>query len=368
MTTTYSTTPAPKLTKRYLGIAIAITFVANCLVGLLFAATYSVFTVKGMVIDMIYSHSIGWLIMIFLLGGRHLLWPHSVPSKLGLAMLAIVGASAAWVLGNYIGAAINGHEAFKMAKFSPTLMIPGIVMTAIGSVLGMLFFSNREHFALLKAKTEQQAREAETVQRQLIGAQLSTLQAQLEPHMLFNTLANLRALIGIDPTAAQLMLDKLNSFLRATLSSTRQTHISLEQEFQLVNDYLDLMKIRMGERLTFELDLPSALQLTMVPPLLLQPVVENAIKHGIEPFTGNGSIKVSATSTATSITLSVRDTSTDVRVYEPLGTHTSPLDQGFGLAQLKERLDQLYGGKATLSVSLSSPQNPQTLIEVTLPC
>jgi signal transduction histidine kinase len=359
---------APKITFRYAGIAVGITFFVNSLIGLLFAATYSVFTIQSLVTDLVYSHCIGWLMLIFLLGGRHLIWPQSGPSTAGLSVLAIIGASAAWILGNYLGAAINGQPPFLMAKFNISRMIPGLVMTSLAAVVGTVYFRNREHLAILKVKTEQQALAAETIQRQLISAQLTTLQAQLEPHMLFNTLANLRALIGIDPTAAQLMLDKLNSFLRATLSSTRQKETTLAQEFQLVNDYLDLMKIRLGTRLNFELDLPETLREILVPPLLLQPMVENAIKHGIEPFTGSGIIFVKAKQQNSLLTLQVIDkneTSNTDTSYTP---NTAKEGQGFGLTQLKERLTQLYGDKAKFTLNKRNDHNPSTIVEINLPC
>jgi sensor histidine kinase YesM len=360
-----SITP-PKMTFRYVGIAIAITFIANSLIGLLFAATYSVFTLQALVTDLIYSHSIGWLMLMFLLGGRHLIWPQSAPSSLGLFVLAFIGGSAAWILGNYLGAAINGQPPFLMAKFSASRMIPGLVMTSLGAIVGTVYFRNREHLAVLKVTTEQQALAAETTQRQLISAQLTTLQAQLEPHMLFNTLANLRALIGVDPGAAQLMLDKLNSFLRATLSSTRQKEITLAQEFQLVNDYLDLMKIRLGERLNFELNLPDALRDTVVPPLLLQPLVENAIKHGIEPFTDSGLVSVTAKRRGAMLELLVKDTNQEKDMDIP---HPTRADRdGFGLMQVRERLAQLYGDKAIFKINFRNAQHRNTVVEIHLPC
>jgi sensor histidine kinase YesM len=358
----------PKITLRYVGIAIAITFFANSLIGLLFAATYSVFNLNALVTDLVYSHCVGWLMLIFLLGGRHLLWPRSSPNSWGLFALALFGSAAAWIFGNYLGAAINGQPPFLMAKFGASRMIPGLVMTSLGAIVGTVYFHNREHLATLKVKTEQQALAAETAQRQLIGAQLTTLQAQLEPHMLFNTLANLRALIGIDPAAAQLMLDKLNSFLRATLSSTRQKEITLAQEFQLVNDYLDLMKIRLGARLNFQLNLPEAIRNTVVPPLLLQPLIENAIKHGIEPFTDNGFVSVTAKRSGAMLQLLVIDTSNTKEVTAHYSAKEISDNQGFGLTQLKERLTQLYGDKAILNVSFRDYENSKTTVEIHLPC
>src|SRR3569623_437905 len=112
--------------------------------------------------------------------------------------------------------------------------------------------------------------------------------------MLFNTLANLRALSGVDPNRAQEMLDHMIAYLRATLNASRAASHSLQAEFDRLQDYLELMAIRMGPRLRFTLDLPGALAQDTVPSLLLQPLVENAIQHGLEPKVGGGEVRVAA--------------------------------------------------------------------------
>src|SRR5258706_5522010 len=109
-------------------------------------------------------------------------------------------------------------------------------------------------------------------------ARLKLLETQLEPHMLFNTLANLRALIAVDPQRAQTMLDHMISYLRATLSASRTATHSLQAEFERLRDYLELMTIRMGPRLAYSLELPPDLAQHPVPALLLQPLVENSIQ------------------------------------------------------------------------------------------
>jgi LytS/YehU family sensor histidine kinase len=128
----------------------------------------------------------------------------------------------------------------------------------------------------------------------LTEARLKLLEAQLEPHMMFNTLANLRVLIATDPPRAQAMLDHLIAYLRATLGGARAALHPLADEFARLADYLEIMAVRMGPRLAFALDLPEALRGVPVPPLLLQPLVENAIRHGLEPQVAGGHIGVRA--------------------------------------------------------------------------
>lgn len=132
------------------------------------------------------------------------------------------------------------------------------------------------------------------VQRHAQEARLKLLETQLEPHMLFNTLANLRALIAVDAERAQQMLDPVIAYLRATLHASRAATHPLQAEFDRLRDYLKLMAIRMGPRLAYALELPPALAAAPVPVLLLQPLVENSIKHGLEPKVQGGRITVRA--------------------------------------------------------------------------
>ena len=148
-------------------------------------------------------------------------------------------------------------------------------LSVLGTVISVVVLSTMERLSSMRIQ-------AEAAQRQAAENQLQLLQSQLEPHMLFNTLANLRVLIGIDPERAQAMLDRLIAFLRATLNASRRPSHPLAAEFTHLDDYLALMAVRMGPRLQVHFDLPEALGPLPVPPLLLQPLVENAIKHGLE--------------------------------------------------------------------------------------
>ena len=160
--------------------------------------------------------------------------------------------------------------------------------------------------------------------------------------MLFNTLANLRALIATDPERATAMLDRLNDYLRATLSGSLASTHSLQAEFDRLRDYLELMAVRMGPRLHYTLDLPPDLAAQPVPPLLLQPLVENSIKHGLEPKVEGGSIRVIARREGGALVLEVIDTG--------VGLSTEPESaKGFGLTQVRERLKTTYGSLSAIS-------------------
>lgn len=180
-------------------------------------------------------------------------------------------------------------------------------------------------------------------QRDAAEARLKLLETQLEPHMLFNTLANLRVLISSDPERAVAMLDRLNDYLRATLSGSLASSHTLQAEFDRLRDYLELMVVRMGPRLRYTLDLPAELAGQPVPPLLLQPLVENSIKHGLEPKIEGGSITVSARRQGNQLVLEVVDSGVGLQPE-------AASRQGFGLAQVRERLQTAYGPQAAIDL------------------
>jgi len=203
---------------------------------------------------------------------------------------------------------------------------------------------------------------AEMARRQAAEHQLKLLESQLEPHMLFNTLANLRVLIALDPQRAQAMLDQLISFLRATLSGSRAQQHALADEFARLRDYLALMQVRMGERLQVSFDLPAELAAAPVPPMLLQPLVENCIKHGLEPNVNGGRITVSALRDGAALRLSVRDTGCGPGTAAAAGSGTH-----FGLQQVRERLATLYGEGATFTLEPATDAAGGMLATVRLP-
>ncbi len=237
---------------------------------------------------------------------------------------------------------VNLREALSLLLLA---LVPAIAITYYFYSRGMI--ADREAAAL-------------TAQRQAAEHQLKLLESQLEPHMLFNTLANLRVLIGMDPPRAQLMLDRLIAFLRATLNASRASQHPLSAEFTRLADYLALMKVRMGERLQTQFDLPDELAATAVPPLLLQPLVENCIKHGLEPNVAGGLVCVSAARDGDTLVLRVRDTGAGLCDAPSDGTR-------FGLVQVRERLATLYGERASLTLQNAPDANGGTLATIRLP-
>jgi Histidine kinase len=278
------------------------------------------------------SHWPGWPLMV-------------VAIVIGTVFGFTVGnAIANLVLGRNFGGYFRGDWQQMLALLLGSL-VPGTVIT--------YWFYSREIIAAKEAAVQ-------TAQRQAAEHQLKLLESQLEPHMLFNTLANLRVLIGVDPKRAQAMLDQLIAFLRATLAGSRAAQHPLRAEFARLADYLALMQIRMGERLQTRFELPEALADLPVPPLLLQPLVENCIKHGLEPAVAGGRIDMRAARDGAMLVLSVRDTGAGLATSSVEGTK-------FGLVQVRERLAALYGEGASLTLGNASDAEGGTIATIRLP-
>jgi len=276
-------------------------------------------------------------------------WPGWPLMVVALVVGTVIGFSvgnelAGLILGRNLPGYLRGSWRQALALLLGSL-VPGTVIT--------YWFYSRETIAAKEAAMQ-------TAQRQAAEHQLKLLESQLEPHMLFNTLANLRVLIGTDPARAQAMLDQLIAFLRATLAGSRAAQQPLRAEFARLADYLALMQVRMGARLQTRFELPEALAELPVPPLLLQPLVENCIKHGLEPAVIGGRIEISAARDADALVLRVRDTGAGLAGGASAGTE-------FGLVQVRERLAALYGARASLRLTDAGDADGGALATIRLP-
>jgi sensor histidine kinase YesM len=184
----------------------------------------------------------------------------------------------------------------------------------------------------------------EMLQARVTEAQLKLLQGQIEPHFLFNTLANVQSLIDFDPARAKLMLERFTDYLRASLTQLRGDTTTLAQEFSMLEAYLALMQLRMGERLKVALDLPDALRGVELPPLLAQPLVENAIHHGLEPTIAGGTVSVMARQHDGLLLIEVADDGQGLD-----GPRRRP-GNGVALANIRARLQARFGASASLEL------------------
>jgi signal transduction histidine kinase len=178
--------------------------------------------------------------------------------------------------------------------------------------------------------------------REMTEARLQVMQAQIEPHFLFNTLANVRRLYQTDVAIGNRMMDNLMRYLEVALPRMRQAQSSVDREVSLVEAYLGVQAVRMGRRLSFDLDIPPAMRTLSLPPMMLLTLVENAIKHGLNPLPQGGRIVVSAQRDGDCLRLQVRDDGQGFRASSGAGT---------GLANIRARLALLHAQAATLSLT-----------------
>jgi hypothetical protein len=311
--------------------------------------------------QLLYSCSIAIMGFAIVDAARLRFWPEPGARRRQWLALAGVAALAAplahFTVVQLVGRLLE-HNPPSLAEYPTLPRVSMVVLTFLVLCALMLLVVHRE--GLRRAEQEHHAARlrAETIERQALQAQLRLLQAQIEPHMLFNTLANLQGLIAIDPDRANTMLDQLIQYLRATLGVSRSESTTLGEEFAAMEAYLGLMGVRMGERLRYRLELPPNLRKLKLPPMLLQPLVENAIVHGLEPKIEGGEITIAA---------SARDGLLDISVVDTgLGLgQSSSKGGGVGVATTRERLRVLYGERA--SILLVPGQAQGTLVRLTLP-
>jgi Histidine kinase len=294
----------------------------------LIASAHTAFSGVGFGISLVYSLCIGLLVYATIDLPRRWLWPQGASPLVAMIGLALFAAPVGYFGGSFIASLLLGYP-WKPGDAGLNAMLGFLAITAGAGVGATFFFWTRGRLA----QSERDAAEA----------RLKLLQAHIEPHFLFNTLANLQALIGSDPKRAQAMLGHLDGYLRATLASTRNDKCTLAEEFALLRGYLEILAIRMGPRLAYSLDLPPALAGAKLPPMLLQPLVENAIKHGLEPKVDGGKLRVAASVEGRQLVLLVEDSGLGFGAASTSGT-------GVGLLHVKERLAAVYGDAATAEI------------------
>ena len=193
-----------------------------------------------------------------------------------------------------------------------------------------------------------------------VEAELKLLQAQVEPHFLFNTLASVQYLIETDPKQANVLLSHLVGYLRAALPQLRARSSTLGREIALAEAYLNILRMRIGPRLAFTIDVPEGLRGHLFPPNLLISLVENAIKHGIEPSADGGSVKLSAEQRADTIVVTVTDSG------RGLVPDRGASGEGVGLSNLRERLAALYGTRARFTLEPAPPRGMRATLTLPL--
>ena len=330
--------------KHRLAIGIPINFVFCLIVGLIVASFgYNLWISLGV------SYCFGISIMTFQYLGHRFLYRYMNTTVISVLCLAIACVVAEMVAGSIF----FRYSFIWDAGFNESFIFGfGFGLVALTAIYTLGSFAHT-------------ARRLDTAEANLLKqeklvalAELKALQAQVEPHFLFNTLANIHSLIESEPTRASDLLEKLSNFLRTTLFYSRTTEATLGAELKFVEDYLVVQEARIPDRLCYELYFDKSLDSFKVPPLLVQPLVENAVIHGVEPDPTGGIVVVRTERDETGLKISVSD---DGLGYNPMDNG----DQGSGLRNLKERIYAWYGDAATLTI-WSDPQKG-TRAEITLP-
>ena len=215
--------------------------------------------------------------------------------------------------------------------------------------------------AEVKAAVATETADSEQLKRQVVEARMAAMQAQVEPHFLFNTLASIDHLIETDPPRASTMQKNLIALLRASMPSMRESNPAqhaLGREMAVIRPYLEILKVRMEDRLQATINVPDGLLSAEFPPMMIQSLVENAIKHGLEPKAEGGTLSVSAEIVHGRLAVTVADTGLGFGRADTAGT-------GIGLANIRERLKLLYGDKASMVVADNLPSG--TVVTITVP-
>jgi len=340
------------------------TFIWNCFLGFAFWVGAVVFGGPGgrnldtLLWNLIIANSIGYTIHgLFVIGTALKIDTRARAAGFFPAAVYYTLVSSAGVfIGFSIVAAFLQEGTFikwfSNPRWLAVMAFSGLVVSVIRSVI----FFWRERNARAEAELGRERLRLERVQREAVLANLRALQAQIEPHFLFNTLANVASLVDPDPAKAKRMLESFNRFLRSSLAGTRTESTTLGAEAELMRAYLDVLQVRMGARLRYAVDVPADLGGFELPPMLLQPIVENSIQHGLEPRIEGGEVAVRARREGSSVVIDITDT----------GVGFAAVTRGgVGLTNLRDRLKLLYGERASLGVRENAPHG--AIVTVSLP-
>jgi hypothetical protein len=264
-------------------------------------------------------------------------------------------------LSNAIEAAVDDAAEAKVSRYhkQASTWFKSFVSLLVLALFATKALVGGKKRAEAQTQTANAAVERESMQRQLSEAKMQMMQAQVEPHFLFNTLASVEHLIETDPPRASAMQRSLIQYLRAVLPQMRDNVVvtNLGREVDMVKAYLNLLKMRMEERLTVELQIPEQLRSAAFPPMMLQSMVENAIKHGLECKPQGGTLKISAQVAGNKLRVTVADDGVGFGVVPSDGT-------GLGLPTIRERLKLLHGDQGQLRIAANTPSGVIAIVDV----
>jgi len=356
--------PFFKRIRRFPGRGIVYTLIWNTMFVALFSALWIIFDpqvnlMRVLWVNFVVANSIGFLIHGgFELGDRfagHWLRGASFAARsIYYSGVSIVGVFAGYALGSALLDSPQLWSSVFSAQGATSILLLSLIVSA---TLAAVFFA-RERQANAEVEFQRERARSEAAEKQIRISQLQLLEAQIEPHFLYNTLANVISLIDAEPATAKHVIERLIDYLRRAASVAGSADATLGRQVELLRAYLDLIVLRMGSRLSYRIDVPAELAALPLPPMLLQPVVENAIKHGLEPKIAGGEVSVTARREGDRLLLAVTDNGLGVRATRAVGS------TGLGLANLRARLSTMHGAHATLAIE---DRKPGTRVTIDLP-
>ena len=273
--------------------------------------------------------------------------------RIASGYVAVVAVPLGTLLGGVISALIVGFPNRAMASDPGSLTFSLVVAAVVCA-----FFIAKGSAEGARTELREEILRREQSERQIAESELKLLQAQIEPHFLFNTLGNILSLMDSDSTNARRMLEKLTAFLRASLARTRRPTTHLAEEFEILSNYLDIQQMRFGRRLEFHLDAADDVTEAALPPLLVQPLVENAVVHGIAPQEAGGYVHVRAECADNRLTVTVTDNG--------VGFEQGSVRPGTGLTNVRARVRSLYGEDGALTLEPLDPHGLVAKLELPL--
>ena len=306
---------------------------------------------RTFVLELVFSQAIGLAIFGLIEWPRLTRWWDRTPSRLDLGLATLAAVPAGYLVGSTAAGLVLGMPLRDTLQVDPGAA-GVVVVTILASLVAV-------HVVTQRDRLDAERLRAENADVRAASARLQLLQQQIEPHMLFNTIANAHALIDFEPERAQRTLEALSALLHASMHLNQQPLVPLREEFALLEQYLQLMAIRMGARLAYALELPPELAEVGIPPLALQPLVENAVKHGLDAQAGGGTIRVLARDEGAYVRVEVIDDGQGLQVDDPFAGGR------IGLDNVRKRLVAAFGEDAGLVLADNPPRGVRATL--TLP-
>jgi sensor histidine kinase YesM len=301
------------------------------------------------------------LVAVWLLDGGWNIWFHWLVRLLFSYSLVIAIASqlvdAFGLFGKVIAAILSAFLAALLTELVLSLSSSLSYPAQLGGMKDELISTAFSSYLLISTIMQDESNRQAKSERQMVELKLNALQAQIEPHFLYNTLANVQQLVRSTPQVADEMLQHLITYLKAAIPDVRNGRGLLGQEVDRAESYLKIMQIRMGARLQFEIKIDNDLRQIAIPPLGLLTLVENAVQHGIDRLPEGGLVTISGTKDDKKLILKVTDNG--VGFGDEIGS-------GMGLTNLRERLDTLYGKHANLDLTHATPRGVEATLKLPL--